>query len=63
MLVYFTLLLKYSLRALTVPNAPVTSLVGRQGCLIFWFYSRFQLLGLLVTGSPGPQVHGPLKPA
>ena len=46
-----------------MPNAPVTSLVGRQGCLIFWFYSRFQLLGLLVTGSPGLRVHGPLKPA
>ena len=44
-------------------NAPVTSLVGRQGCLIFWFYSRFQFLGLLVTGSPGLRVHGPLKPA
>ena len=31
--------------------------------MIFWFYSRFQLLGVLVTGSLGLRVHGPLKPA
>ena len=45
-----------------MPNAPVTSLVGRKGCFIFLFYSRFQLLGLLVTGSPALRVHGPLNP-
>ena len=49
---------KYSLKGFH--GAKCTS---RQGCLIFWFYSRFQLLGLLVTGSPGLWVHGPLKPA
>ena len=56
MLVYFTLLLKYSFKGFD--GAKCTSDVP---CLIFWFYSKFQLLGLLVTGSPGLRVHGPLK--
>ena len=40
---------------MTEPNAPVTSLVGRQGCLIFWCYSDFNFW---VSLSLDPQVPG-----